>query len=135
MIGKLLNINYNSLVFSEVKDNADFFNTKLPEIINIKALYGSIKLSLKIPEGKLVIFCAEGERVYKIVVLSNDIHKYPIGWFVYIPQQKRLDLYTLSSSEIPLIQWKNKKAVFKNYDLLLDMAGLDKVFTNIVNTI
>lgn len=132
--GKLLDISYNSLPFSDIKDNTDFFNTKLPEMITVKALYGNIKLSLKVPEGRLLIQCSEEGRIYKFIVLSNDIYKYPIGWFVYLPLQKRLDVYTQDNPYLPFIQWKNKKPVFKNYDSLLDRAGIDKVFINVVNS-
>lgn len=134
-IGKLLDISYNSMIFSDVKDKSDFFNTKLPEMIIVKALYNNIKLTMKIPEGKLLIQCSEGDRIYKFIILSNNIHKYPIGWFVYLPLQKRLDLYIQDNPHIPFIQWKNKKPVFKNYDTLLDIANLDKIFINIINSL
>lgn len=133
--GKLLEISYNSAMFSQVTDLADFFSTKLPEMKVLKAIYNTIKLTFGTVEGRIIVQCAEGDRIYKLVVLTNNIHKYPIGWLVYIPLQKRLDLYTQESPHLPLIQWKNKKPVFKNYSELLDKAGLDKIFANIVNVL
>ena len=49
-----------------------------------------------------------------------------------IPKDNRFDVFN-ADSNIPVIQWKNKKPVFKNYSMLLDKMGLDKLFTKIVN--
>lgn len=133
--GKLLDISYNSTIFSRVTDLADFFSTNLPEMKVLKAIYNSIKLTFGSVEGRIIVECSEGDRIYRLTVLTNSVHKYPIGWLVYIPIQKRLDLYMQDSPHIPLIQWKSKKPVFKNYSELLDKAGLDKIFANIVNVL
>lgn len=131
--GRLLETSYNSAMFSQVTDLSDFFSTNLPEMKILKAIYNAIKLTFKTVEGRIIMQCAEGSRIYKLTILTNDVHRYPIGWLVYIPLQKRLDLYMQDSPHLPLIQWKNKKPVFKNYSELLDKAGLDKIFANIVN--
>ena len=133
--GKLLDISYNSAMFSQVTDLADFFGSNLPESKTLKALYNAVKLTFGAVEGRIIVQCLEGDRVYKLIVLTNNIHKYPIGWLIYMPLLKRLDLYMTDSPHLPLIQWKNKKPVFKNYSELLDKAGLDKIFTNIVNVL
>ena len=133
--GKLLDISYNSTVFSQVTDLSDFFNTNLPEMKTLKAIYNTIKLTFGTVEGRIVVECMEGGRVYRFTILTNAIHKYPIGWLVYIPMQKRLDLYMQETPHIPLVQWKNKKPIFKNYSELLDKAGLDKIFSNIINVL
>lgn len=132
-LGKLLQINYAMIVFSAVKDLSDFFRTKLPEMKTIKALFSAIKLVFKTAEGRLIMQVGEGARVYKFLILSNDVNKYPIANFVYIPEEKRLDFYSMDMPHIPMIQWKNKKAVFRNYSEALDRAGIDKVFSGIIN--
>ena len=133
--GKLLDMSYNGYMFSKVKDLSDLFKSKLPEIMVVKKLHSSIKLCFNIPEDRLVVEVAEGDNIYKYTVLSTDIHKYPIGWFIYIPKQKRLDVYSQDSPSLPLIQWKSKRPVWKSYSDLLDKAGLDKIFSNIVNVL
>lgn len=133
--GKLLEISYNSMIFSQVTDLADFFNSNLPEMKTIKAIYNSIKLTFGTVEGRIIVQCSEGDRIYRMQILTNSVHRYPIGWIVYIPIQKRLDLYMADEPHLPLIQWKNKKPVFKNYSELLDKANFDKLFTNIINVL
>ena len=129
----MLNTNYNLLNFALVTDLNNFFKTKLPEIIQIKSIIDNSKILFNLTSNNIQLLCAEGERVYKFIILSPGVNKIPIGWFVYIPGQKRIDLYTPDSPLIPLIQWKNKKPVFKNYMPILDRAGLDKLFEKIIN--
>ena len=129
----MLNTNYNLLNFALVTNLNDFFKTKLPEIIQIKSIIDNTKILFNLTSNNIQLLCAEGERVYKFIILSPGVNKIPIGWFVYIPGQKRIDLYTPDSPLIPLIQWKNKKPVFKNYMPILDRAGLDKLFEKIIN--
>jgi len=128
----MLNTNYNLLQFSAVGNLPSFFREKLSEITKIKSIYENTKMLFNLPPDRLKLFVAEGERVYKIIFFTPDIHKYPIGWFVYLPLQSRLDLYEANSPDIPFIQWKNKKPVFKNYSELLSFAGADKLFNRVV---
>lgn len=134
-LGKLQIINYATMMFSTVKDQMDFFRTNLPEMKTVKALFNAIKLHFNTPDGRLLLQCAEGQRIYKYLILSNDVHKYPIANFIYQPLEKRLDFYSMDMPHIPTLQWKNKKPVFKNYSEAMDRAGIDKVFNNIINTL
>ncbi len=134
-LGKLLDLTYMATVFSTVKDLADFFKTSLPEMKIVKRLYNSIKLTFNAPEGRVIVQCSEGDRLYKFIILSNDVHKYPICNFVYIPSLDRLDFYSQDMPHMPMLQWKNKKPVFKNYSEALDRAGMDKIFIGIINTL
>lgn len=131
----MLDISYNNLVqFSRVTDYNDFYRTKLPEMVKIRSLFDNLKLLFNIPGDRILIDVGEGERIYKFTILSKDIKKFVVGWVVYLPLQGRLDLYT-SDNPMPLIQWKNKQVIFKNYSMLLDMAGFDTLFRKIVNVI
>jgi len=134
-IGKLLETNYLSDKFSTIIDITDFYKTALPEMKTVKSLYTAIKQLYNTTNDRILFQCAEGKRIYKYIVLSKDIHKYPVGWFIYIPEKKRLDFYTEEEPSLPFIQWYNKKPVWKNYPAALDRAGLDKIFTGIINSL
>lgn len=131
----MLQVIYQGFKFSQVTNLADFYKTNLPEMSKIRSLVESIKLLFGIPQTNLLIEVAEGERVYKITLLSSDVHRYPFGYFVYIPLERRLDAYTMDNPEIPLLQWKNKKPVFKGFSMFLDRAGVSTIFDKLVNVI
>jgi len=129
----MLPIYYLSMRFANVTDLADFYRTDLPEMSKLKGIIENIKLLFSLPQDRVVVQVAEGYRVYKITMLTPDVNKLPFAFFVYLPEEKRLDLYNSDNFRLPFIQWKNKKPIFKNYSLLLDKAGIDKMFTKILN--
>lgn len=129
----MLNINYNQLNFALVTNLNDFFKTKLPEMTQVRSIYDNSKILFNVAGNNIQVMCAEGERIYKFIILSPGVQKMPIGWFIYIPGQKRIDLYTPDSPMIPMIQWKNKKPVFKNYSAFLDRVGFDRLFDKLIN--
>lgn len=131
----MLAIQYNSLPFANVEDLGDFFKTNLPEMTKLRSMIEACKLMTDLPSKKVLLTVAQGERIYKITFLSPGIHNIPIGWFVYIPQQRRLDFYISDSPVIPIIQWKGKKIEFKNYPMIYDRMGFDDMFIRIVNII
>lgn len=133
--GKLLDLTYNGYLFSGVKDINSLFKENLSEMKVVKGLYNAMKLCFNLPGDRITMEVAEGERIYKYTVLTPDIYKYPLGWFVYIPKEKRLDFYSQDSPNLPLIQWKGKKPVWKGYADILDRAKMDKIFSNIINVL
>lgn len=133
--GKLLNVTYNGYVFSRVKDLNDLFKENLPEMKVVKGLFTAMKLCFNLPNDRVLVDVAEGDRIYKYTILTLDIYKYPLGWFVYLPLEKRLDFYSQDSPNLPLIQWKNKKPIWKGYADILDRAGMDKIFQPIINVL
>ena len=133
----MLSINYNLLQFSQVMDKSEFFKTsKLPEITKIRAMIDTIKILFHLPANAIDIMVSEGDRVYKLIVHTSNINRNIIGWFVYIPLQNRVDLYdaiNVGDIPIPLVQWKNKKVVFKSYSPLLELVGVNKLFEKVIN--
>lgn len=121
--------------FAKVSDLGDLFKSNLPEMTKVKGLLDNSKILFDLPTNRVELQVSEGDRVYKIMLLTPDVNKYPFGWIIYLPLQKRLDVYSADSPSIPVIQWKGKKVAFKNYSLLLDRAGLDKIFDKLLNTI
>lgn len=129
----MLDISYNTLDYSKVVDLNDFYRSKLPEIFKIRSIIDNSKLLFNLPGTRVILEVDEaGKRIYRITLLDTSVNKQPFGILIYLPLQNRLDLYSMSS-DVPLIQWKNKRPVFKSYDFLLDRAGLDKLFQKIIN--
>lgn len=131
----MLEINYNQINFSLVVDLPDFYKSKLPEIVKVRSLIDSCKLLFKLPGDRVILEVSESDRIYKITLQNPDIKRTLLGVIVYLPLQNRLDLFLPDNLEIPLIQWKNKQVVHKNYSMLLDRAGMDKLFSRLVNVI
>lgn len=131
----MLNTSYNYMTFAKVTDLADLMKSNLPEMTKVKGLIDNSKILFDLPTNRVLLEVSQGDRVYKITLLTPDVNKYPFGWLIYLPLQNRLDLYSSDSPSIPIIQWKSKKAVFKNYTTLLDRAGLDRIFDKLINII
>ena len=124
---------YNSLSYSIVTDLTGFYKEQTPEVNKIRAIIEAVKMLLRIPGNAIKLQIAEGQRIYKIIFYKSNLDKFPLGWFVYIPEQNRIDLYdTILSTELPYIQWKNKKPVFKNYAGLLDLIKVDRLFDTVI---
>ena len=128
----MLSLNYNNLQFSTVVNNVDLFKEKLPEITKIRSMVDAIRLLFNISSDRVKIQVAEGKRVYKLILQLPNVHKTIFGWFVYMPEQKRLDLYDAINPEIPYMQWNNKNLVFKSYSSLLNLLKIDKLLNKIV---
>lgn len=129
----MLSTYYNRLNFALVEDLPDLYHSGLPESQKIKNVIENCKSLFKLSPDRVVLEVSEGDRVYKVSLLSPDINKVPFGWFVIVPLQKQLDLYSADSPWSPVAQWKNKKIAFKNYSMLFDRAEIEKTFDRIVN--
>jgi hypothetical protein len=130
----MLSLRYNTANFAQVTDLADFYKGQEREISRIHSMVDSIKMLFHVPGNAIKIMVAEGERIYKILFYSTSLDKVPLGWFVYLPLEDRLDLYDTSlSTEMPYIQWKNKKIVYKSYPIFLERAGIGDVFGKLTN--
>lgn len=129
----MLNLNYKLLNYSIVEDYNGFFKESLSEVLNVKNIFESCKILFSLPNNRIILSVAEGERVYKIDLLTSGANKSVFGTLYYMPTVKRLDLYSGNNQEYPLIQWKNKKVSFTSYETLFDLAKVDKCFDKIVN--
>lgn len=129
----MLNLNYLTISFAEVPDMNSFYRERLPEIPKIRSFINTLRLMFSLPPSRIQLLVGQGSRVYKIIM--KDTKKNSFGWFILIPTENRVDLFDYSNPEIPIIQWKNKKAVTKNYDQVLINAGIEKVFDRIIGLI
>lgn len=129
----MLSTRYNYLNFALVQDKTDIYKQALPEMPKVKSLVDNAKLLFSLPPDRVVLLVAEGERVYRINLLMPDVNRALFGWMVYVPENRQLDIYSIDNPTIPLIQYKGKKVAFKNYETILDKAGLDKLFEKLYN--
>jgi len=122
----MLSLYYQGLEFADVTDLNDFYRETLPEVQKVKSLISTARLVYSLPPNRVLLQLGQGDRVYKILLLDNK--KRFFGWFVYMPLQKRLDLFSIDMPDVPLIQWQNRKTVTMNYNQLFVLSKIDKVF-------
>ena len=108
----------------------DFYREQLPEIIKIKSLVSALRLMYSLPPKNINLYVSKGGRVYRLDLYDN--RKILFGQLYYLPLLKQVDLYTSEDIEVPVLQWKNKKAVTKNYNRLFLYSNIDKVFDRII---
>ncbi len=133
----MLSTSYNYMNFARVQDIADLYKQGrgLPEIPKIKSLIDNSCLLFSLPSNRIILNVAEGERVYRIDLLSPGVNKAQFGMIFYIPTNRQLDIYSSDDPTIPLIQFKARKVMWKNYVTLLDRAGVEKIFEKLSNVI
>lgn len=132
----MLNIMYQNLNYSIVKDRADFFKSPLAEMIYVRSLFDSIKILFGINDNKITLgVSTDNSRVYKYSIFNPTVNNMIIGCIFYLPLQKRLDIYTLDNFKLPLIQYRDKKIVYKNYNIFFDRVGFSKLFDKLLNSI
>lgn len=128
-----LNFDYITLGYSQITDIQDFYKTKLPEIPNIRSLIGGCSRLFKIPQRNISLAISRNEGKDKIYRLGlENSGKEVIGIIYYIPSERRLDIYD-TDPRIPLVVWKNKRCVWKNYSELLGKLGLEKLFQPLIS--
>lgn len=129
----MLDLNYNYYKFAEVKNVTGFFKELgHNHMMKVKAMHDNIKLLFNL--NKLMLYIAEGAEIYQFIIPSQDFRNLEVGRAIYQPVDKRLDLW-MAGDRVPLIQFKGKKVVHKNYSPFLDMAGLDKLFGKLTNSL
>ena len=87
------NTNYIKGSYSRIIDKLAFFNGKIPESKKIRLMIDKIKFLFNITDNQITIDTIVGERIYKINMLRNDGKKDMFGFFVYIPNEKRVDVW------------------------------------------
>lgn len=128
----MLSLYYNRLQFSIVEDINDFFRAGLPEIVKVKAIYDQAKILFHLPSDCIELLVSQGDRVYKMNLLTPGANKYPFGNIIFCPFNKQLDIYSAESG-YPVAQWEDKKLKYTGYSLLFQRAEVDKIFSKIVN--
>ena len=126
-----LSFDYMLNKYMLVSDKQDFFRTALPEISKLRTICSSCANLFKVPQTNISIAISknEGDKTYRIGVESKQAGI--IALIYYIPSEARLDIYD-SDPKTPLIAWKNRRCVFKNYSELLKVLNLDKLFQPLI---
>ena len=131
----MLPLSYLDYPFALVENLNDFYMTsdKLPEVTKVHNILDSARVLLKLPPRRIKLYVAEGSRAYKIEFYTpQGVSKVPICWLVYLPLEKRLDLFDATNPDVPIVQWKNKHVTWTSYSQLFQYAQVDKVFQGIV---
>lgn len=123
---------YDNFPFAIVTDKVSFFKENTKEIRTLKALDQVSRVVLGIPSDRILIFAAEGARMYKLVFQSPDPRKIPFGQAYYIPGEKRIDIYDGPSL---ILQAVGKNVVWKGYSMFMDRLGIDKLMIRFLNTV
>lgn len=131
----MLPINYQYYSFAQIGNLANFYKGNQPELPKLKQIVENIKLLFKLPGTCVLVEVAEGERVYRVKMILPGVHKTPLGCFVYIPNERRLDVYSANNLRTPLLQWKQKRVVYSGCSDLLDRIGISSLFGNLVNVL
>ena len=131
----MLPIGYQYFSFAQVGNLANFYKENQPELPKLKLIVENIKLLFKLPGTCVLVEVAEGERVYKVNMIMPGVHKTSLGYFVYLPNERRLDVYSSDNPTVPLLQWKQKRVVYSECSPLLDRIGISSLFGNIVNVL
>lgn len=131
----MLDTSYLSYPFALVENLNNFYMTsdKLPEVIKVHNIFDSARVLFKLPPRRIKLYVSEGNRAYKIELYSpQGVSKIPIGFIVYLPLEKRLDLFDSMNPDVPIIQWKNKQLAWTSYSPLYQYSQVDKVFQGLV---
>lgn len=130
----MISTEYNNLQFALIENLAAFYRDSGASrpATRLRSMIDAIKVFFKLPATKIKVYVTPGDNIFKIEMYLPDTSKLPFGWFVYVPKNNQVDLYDALSPTIPVIQWKNKKAVTKNYSILYDRSNLDNLYRGII---
>ena len=125
----MLPVGYIKLLYNPVVDIKAL--VKETGLNKLMGLYNEAIRLFSVKGGNLILSMSVGTEpvntVFKYAILGDDYKKSLIGELFYIPSQRRLDVWIPGLPQ-PIIQFKERKAVFKNYALLFDRLGVSSLF-------
>lgn len=129
----MLSINYNNLEFADVNKATDLFNEpNLKDSAKIRSMYGAVRGIFGLSQN-VYIQVAKEAAVYKYVVISNK--KVVLGWIIYIPGVRQLDIYDALNPGLPYVQYKGKNIAYQGFSNFLGGLGIEKLFSRLVDVI
>lgn len=126
MTGQLQDVTYLQLKFADIKDPIQYFKVGRNEL---RLLYNNIKLIWGLGNHELAMALSENQEIYRFSMINK---RTIFGFVIYIPKLRRIDLYTSENVNIPLIQLKGRKVVYRNYPLLFEKMGLEKILEKLI---
>ena len=130
----MINTDYLKLQVYPVKDKNDFFKSGIKEATTLRNLCSVCRRIFVVPDTGIKLSVVGESGIYRIDVYDGNIRKSIIGRIYYIPNNRRLDVYD-DNGEIPLVAWKSKKCIWKNYSTLLQKVNLENLFLPLVSLI
>lgn len=131
----MLPINYGLLVYAEVNKPAELFRDmgNNTESGKVRSLFDSAKSVFGITSVNFYISKESG--VYKFVILSGPVrNRQIVGELYYIPKDRRLDIWTAGDT-VPILQFKGKGVVFRNYSEFYEKLGFVKLFERLTSNL
>lgn len=130
----MINTDYLKLQVYPVKDKNDFFKSGIKEATTLRNLCSVCRRMFVVPDTGIKLSVVGESGIYRIDIYDGNIRKSIIGRIYYIPNNRRLDVYD-DNGEIPLVAWKSKKCIWKNYSTLLQKVNLENLFLPLVSLI
>lgn len=129
----MLSLNYNYLTYAGVSRFADLISGISPkeEGVKVNSLYTTVKSMFGV--SNIILNVAQERNVYKFNIMDQATKKYLIGYIVYIPDERRIDIWDSSNPGMPLIQFQGKKIVHQGYSELMQCIKLDTLFVRLLN--
>lgn len=126
----MLKVNYLTSEWVDVPNIIEYFKdqTGIKDSTKVKQFYDNLKFVFPGTTSGLQII--QGENLYKF---SITYKRTILGWIIYIPSEKRFDIYESGNIEIPMIQVKQKKIYHRTYSDLLAAANIEKIFEKLIN--
>lgn len=118
--------------FSDINNVTGFFKEEASGkwMMKVKSLYDNIKILFGL--NTLQIQVAEGEEIYKFIITTQDYKKIPLGWLIYYPSEKTLEVFE-SYLPDPILRFKGKQVVIENISPILSKAGASGLFKRLTN--
>lgn len=131
-----LDFSHSMMSSTTVFDKDDFFRSGLPEMHSLKSLINVASRLFKIPTTNIILGVLDDvPRVYTLTLLETSVQKLPFGKIMYLPLQKRLEIYDMENPNIPLHVWIKKKIEFSRTSVLQQKTETHKSFDPLINTI
>ena len=130
-----ISFEYLAYNFMFISNKQDFFRTSNPEISKLRTVQSTCSNLFKVPQNNISIEVSDndaGNKVYKLIIDSRQLGL--ICVLYYIPGQGRIDIYDQDPT-MPIVAWKNRRCVWKNYSKLLTVLNFDKLFQPLIAVI
>lgn len=128
----MINNDYLQSQVSPIKDRNDFFKSGIKGATTLRNLCSVCRRIFIVPDTSIKLSVIGDSGIYRIDIYDGSIRKTLIGRIYYIPNKRRLDIYD-SDTSIPLVAWKSKKCIWKNYSELLQKVNLENLFLPLVS--
>lgn len=132
----VVNTSYLMYPSHPVLDKDDFFKSGIPEAPVLRKLDTIIKQILVVNDKQITLNILGENSGYRFDVLGSGSLKQDFtAQIYYVPKGKILDIYdhTTVGTGTPLVGFRNKKCMIRNFSVLLQTLHLEKLFNPLVS--